>query len=975
MGASLTSKRSTVTDQLSPTPSIEQQFTLVRPRISIEQALSIALEHFGVDGDVTELGSQQDRNFRIRGEASDVVLKIANEVTPSAELDIQNQAMTRVGALNLAEVRVPAVLVSLAGEEIVPVVVDGQRLNVRLLEFVAGSPFTDRALDAQHIAALGRVAGLVARALEPLEHPAADRGTQWDLRRASEVVEALAKYISDPDRRAAVLEGTARASAALSAIAEELPVQVVHGDITDDNAVSAADGGVPDGVIDFGDVASGWRVAELVVGSAAVLHHHPAQPWNVLPGIRAFDDVVTLTDAEISAIWPLIVLRGAVLVASGQHQVAIDADNDYASSALEREWRVFEVADEIDFDTAELAIRAELGRLEQSLPSVVVPLVDLSAAHRVDLSVTSRALDAGRWLHEHAEAELLAEAARAYGSAVTTYGERRLTRAGLPAPVAPSTLPLVVEAQVPEHTRLVAPFACTLVLEENRVRLVAGDAAVWIDGITLLQDRADTLGAGDAFAEVTGVLAVEWVRHRHVPAPAFVAEDHPWLEATADPSVLLGLEPREPLVDTLLARRDAVFARVQEHYYAEPPRIERGWMQYLVDSNARPYLDIVNNVTVVGHGHPRLADAAHRQWSLLNTNSRFHYEEVVRYSERLAELAPDGLDTVFLVNSGTEAVDLALRLAQVTTDRSQVVAVREAYHGWSIGADAVSSSIGDNPRALETRPDWVSLADTPNPFRGTYRGADSAPAYLRDLATLFDDLDAAGRPPAAYLAEPVFGNGGGVLLPDGYLAGAFALAREHGALCIADEVQVGFGRLGEHFWGSEQQAAIPDIITVAKSVGNGHPLGAVITTRAIAEAFAADGSFFSSAGGSPVSAVIGNTVLDLLEEGGLIENARVTGGYLRAGLARLAEKHESIGAVHGMGFYLGVEFVTEREGMTPDARLAAVVCDRMLDAGVIVQPTGDHKNVLKIKPPMVITTVDADFFVAALDRVLGELEH
>lgn len=942
----------------------------MRPRISLEEVADIARSHFGVEGAVTELGSQQDRNFRIRSAETDVVLKIANEATDATHLDIQNMAMRVVDALDLPELRAPAALPSVRGEHIVTVDVDGQRLSVRLLDFVAGSPLTDSDLGAREVATLGRIAGLVAKTLAPLEHEAADRGTQWDLRRSTEVIAALARHIADPVRRAAVLAGAEKASAALAAVASDLPVQIIHGDITDDNVVSGPSG-IPDGVIDFGDVASGWRVGELVVGSAAVLHHHPTRPWSVLPGIQAFDDVVSLSDAEIRAIWPLIVLRGAVLVASGQHQVAVDSDNDYASRALEREWRVFEVANGIDFDTAELAIRAGLNRLAHEVPAPLVPLVDLSAASRVDFSVTSRLLDAGRWLRDDTEADELERAAADGGVAATRFGERRLTRAGLPTEAAPATLALGIDAQVSAPTRLVAPFECTVELVGAHVRAVGGGTAIWLTGATALVAAGEKVGPGQEFAEVAGPFFVQWVRHPELAAPAFAAEDLPWRDAVIDPSVLLGLDPEVALDDALLARRDAVFARVQEHYYAAPPRIERGWMQYLVDSDARPYLDVVNNVTVVGHGHPRLADAAHRQWSLLNTNSRFHYEEVVRYSERLVALAPDGLDTVFLVNSGTEAVDLALRLAQVATDRSQVVAVREAYHGWSIGADAVSSSIGDNPRALETRPDWVTLADTPNPFRGTYRGADSAPGYLSDLATLFDALDASGRPPAAYLAEPVFGNGGGVLLPDGYLAGAFALAREHGALCIADEVQVGFGRLGEHFWGVEQQGAKPDIITVAKSVGNGHPLGAVITTRAIADAFAADGSFFSSAGGSPVSAVIGNTVLDLIEEGALVENARVVGGHLRSELLRLAERHECIGAVHGMGLYLGLELVSDREGMTPDAELAARVCDRMLDAGVVVQPTGDHKNVLKIKPPMVITAADVDFFVAALDRVLS----
>jgi 4-aminobutyrate aminotransferase-like enzyme len=382
---------------------------------------------------------------------------------------------------------------------------------------------------------------------------------------------------------------------------------------------------------------------------------------------------------------------------------------------------------------------------------------------------------------------------------------------------------------------------------------------------------------------------------------------------------------------------------------------------------------MVNNVTSVGHAHPRLVQAVRDQWALLNTNSRFHYEELARFTERLAELAPDPLDTVFLVNSGSEAVDLALRLAQTHTGARTVLAVTEAYHGWTVGADAVSSSIGDNPRALETRPGWVKLIASPHIVRGRHRGPGSAPAYLADLDVDLAELDSAGTPIAGFIAEPVFGNAGGVMLPDGYLRGIYERVRARGGVCIADEVQVGYGRLGRYFWGSEQQDVVPDIITVAKAMGNGHPLGAVITTRAIAESFASEGSFFSSAGGSPVSSTVGLTVLDIMRDEGLQKNARDVGAHLAESLESLAERHPIVGAVHGMGLYLGVELVRDRETFEPATTEASAICDRMLAEGVVVQPTGDHKNVLKIKPPLCLTEASADRFVDALDLVLSTL--
>jgi 4-aminobutyrate aminotransferase-like enzyme len=408
---------------------------------------------------------------------------------------------------------------------------------------------------------------------------------------------------------------------------------------------------------------------------------------------------------------------------------------------------------------------------------------------------------------------------------------------------------------------------------------------------------------------------------------------------------------------------------VQEHYYAQPPRIERGWRHHLADTNGRVYLDMVNNVTILGHAHPRVQAAVARQLKRLNTNSRFHYAAIAEFSARLAELLPDPLDSVFLVNSGSEAVDLALRLALAATGRPNVVAMREAYHGWTYLSDAVSTSIADNPDALTTRPSWVHTVDAANDFRGRHRG-EAADRYAPEAVARIDQLAASGHPPAAFIAETFYGNAGGLKLPDGYLQQVYAAVRRHGGLAVADEVQVGYGRLGEWFWGFEQQGVVPDIVAVAKAMGNGHPLGAVITSRELAESYRSGGYFFSSTGGSPVSSVVGLTVLDVLRDEQLQENARVTGARLKRGLTELARRHRLIGAVHGAGLYLGVEFVRDRETLTPATEETEAICNRLLELGVIMQPTGDHLNVLKIKPPLCLDQAATDFFVAMLDEVL-----
>ncbi|MCX4854868.1 aminotransferase class III-fold pyridoxal phosphate-dependent enzyme [Streptomyces canus] len=378
---------------------------------------------------------------------------------------------------------------------------------------------------------------------------------------------------------------------------------------------------------------------------------------------------------------------------------------------------------------------------------------------------------------------------------------------------------------------------------------------------------------------------------------------------------------------------------------------------------------MLNNVTILGHGHPALSDAVHRQWRRLNTNSRFHYGSVVELSERLTALLPEILDTVFLVNSGSEAVDLALRLAWAATGRQDTVAVEEAYHGWTYASDAVSTSIADNPNALSSRPSWVHTVAAPNSYRGRRRGAE-ARRYAPEAVARITELAEQGHPPAAFISEPFYGNAGGIPLPDGYLRQVYDATRAVGGLCIADEVQVGYGRLGTHFWGFEQQGVVPDIVTVAKAMGNGHPLGAVITRREIADAYRTQGYFFSSAGGSPVSSVVGLTVLDVLRDERLQDNALEVGGYLKQRLEELAARHPLIGAVHGSGLYLGVEFVRNRETLEPATEETAAICNRLRELGVIVQPTSDRQCVLKIKPPMCLTRQSADVFAAALDDVL-----
>lgn len=956
-------------------------------------ARRIAAEAFGLSVRADALGSQQDTNFLLRrGDGSPVaVLKIANPAFGATEIEAQDTAADLIAAAH-PELRVATVLRDLVGaRQATTVRTEDGPVTARLLRYLPGGALSGpRHLSARTVAAMGGIAGRVGNTLRDFRHPGLDRVLQWDPQHADRVVDALLPHVREADRRSTVAAATAGAWADVSELADGLPRQAVHLDLTDDNLVRApgSRANLPDGIIDFGDLTHSWAVGELAVCLSSVLHHAGMEPHHVLPAVRGFHAVRPLAPEEAAALWPLVVLRAATLVVSGRQQAEVDGDNAYARAALADEWRIFEQAVSVPSAVMAGLVTDALGLPARPAPSLPVgrPLVAGLAPDSIavlDLSTDSDVLDHGSWLEAGTEERLAADLlARGTAAVATRYGRPRLTaaaplRADSPATVAtgmdlwlggPAELRAPRDGEVLDAAPGRATLGCGLHLLE----------VTW-DGPAEPRARAGAaLRAGEPLAALPAGSRVHLaLRRRPSPAaPPLVRPEYAagWLALTADPAALLGLPAAAPAPPPaeLLDRRGASFATVQEHYYDDPPRIERGWRHHLVSTDARVYLDIVNNVTPLGHAHPRVERAVARQLRRLNTNSRFHYASVVEFTERLAALLPDPLDTVFLVNSGSEAVDLALRLAIGATGRHDVVALREAYHGWTYASDAVSTSVADNPNALTSRPGWVHTVDSPNPYRGRHRGADAV-AYAADAVRAVDDLAAAGRAPGAFISESFYGNAGAVALPDGYLRQVYGAVRRHGGLAVADEIQVGYGRLGSWFWGFEQQGVVPDIVTVAKAMGNGHPLGAVITSREIADRYRDQGYFFSSTGGSPVSSVAGLTVLDTLRDEDLQGNALRVGTHLRDRLRALADRHPVIGAVHGAGLYLGVELVRDRDTLEPAPEETAELCDRMLELGVVVQPTGDHLNVLKIKPPLCLDRAAADFFADMLDRALTEL--
>jgi 4-aminobutyrate aminotransferase-like enzyme/Ser/Thr protein kinase RdoA (MazF antagonist) len=410
--------------------------------------------------------------------------------------------------------------------------------------------------------------------------------------------------------------------------------------------------------------------------------------------------------------------------------------------------------------------------------------------------------------------------------------------------------------------------------------------------------------------------------------------------------------------------------------YDVPLVILRGRGQFLFDQEERAYLDCVNNVSHVGHCHPRVTAALAHQAELLNTNTRYLHPYILEYARRLTAWMPEPLRVCYFVNSGSEANELAVRLARTYTGRREAIVLEGAYHGNTATLVDMSPYKAEGPGG-QGLADWAYKVVKPDPYRGPYRGSGEAIgcAYATHVDEVCQRLVAQGCPPGMFFCEPLLGCGGQIVPPEGYLRHAFHHVRAAGGLCVVDEVQVGMGRVGSHMWAFQSHGVTPDIVTLGKPIGNGHPLGAVITTPTIAQAFANGMEYFSTFGGNPVSMAVGLAVLDVIEDEGLRQQAQRVGLYLKEGFLALGERHEEIGDVRGLGLFMGVEMVLDRATLEPATALTAQLIEMARVDGVLLSSEGPFHNVLKIKPPMQFNETDADLLLGAVDRALDVLSR
>lgn len=416
----------------------------------------------------------------------------------------------------------------------------------------------------------------------------------------------------------------------------------------------------------------------------------------------------------------------------------------------------------------------------------------------------------------------------------------------------------------------------------------------------------------------------------------------------------------------MLDRRRRLLGPAYRLFYREPVHIVRGEGVWLYDQAGDRYLDMYNNVPHVGHCHPHVVAAITDQVKSLNTHTRYLHANVLDYAERLTAKFPDDLDTAMFSCTGSEANELALRIARTCTGGTGIIVTDFAYHGNTKAIYEISTE--DIPS--DKVPEYVVTVPTPDVYGGEFQGKDAGSRYAECIYDALSLLKHRGIKPAAFIIDTIISSGGVVAPPRGYLAKIAEVVREAGALFVADEVQPGFGRTGRNFWGYQIDDFVPDIVTMGKPMGNGHPLAATVTRRGLVDEFAAQTSYFNTFGGNPVSCAAGLAVLDIIENEKLQENALEIGLYLNQKLEMLSVKHEVIGDVRGEGLFKAVELVADRAARAPATEITADVVEGLRNHGILAGSIGKTNNILKLRPPMVFSKENAEFFIQGFDEVL-----
>ena len=988
-------------------------------------------DKWGIEAALSRLDGEFDLNFRAETPAGEsYILKVMREVCDRDLTEMQIAALQHL-AEAAPDLPLPRVVPARDGASLVesPAGEGGNRLAwlQTCLPGRSYAAFSPHSIGL--IGDLGWQTGRLAAALAGFHHPALVRDFKWDLMRAGWILPKLS-VIGD-DRRRALLAGIVDAFAELAPSLADLPVQAAHNDLNDYNILVTLRDNHPvvSGLIDLGDMCATPRICDLAIAAAYVVLDHPAPDRALAALVAGYHAEYPLTGAELGMLWPLLRMRLAMSVVNSTLMAEAVPDDPYVTISQAPAWRFLE-GTTIDPDLLRCRLRSACGLpLDEAADRVATWLktarggfadvmgASLAGAPMGALSVAASTLPRDPFAITGAEAASLGSEAFAPGQLwLGHYGEPRLIYTAPAFRKGPwkasdrRSVHLGVDIFAPAGSPVHAPLEGTVVVVQNRDDPLDYGGMVILrhetpegDGFHTLYGHLDpensaslregqVIARGAAFARL-GAVEVNggWAPHLHFqlalslagmgtdwPGVADPDEMALWGAICPNPAALLNLEDAhvahaatdKPRIRDIRARHFGGNLRLS---YSDPVMLMRGWRHHMFDEWGRPYLDAYNNVPHVGHAHPRIQAVVADQLLRMNSNTRYLHPAQAEFAEKLLSKLPPELSVCWFVNSGSEANELALRLARAASGGKAMVTPDNGYHGNTTGAMEISAYKFNAPGGAG-RPDWVELVDIPDDYRGPHRRDDpqAGARYAEQVDGALQRLADRGQRLAGFIAETYPSVGGQIIPPPGYLQGVYDRIRAAGGVCIADEVQTGLGRLGSHYFAFEAQGVLPDMVVLGKPIGNGHPIGVVITTPRIAEAFAQGPEFFSTFGGSTLSCRVGKTVLDIVDDEGLMQNAQAMGGRLMQGLRALAERHSLIGDIRGQGLFIGVELVTDREARHPATRQTSYVLNRMREERILIGCEGPDNNILKIRPPLTVDAEGVDMLLERLDAILSE---
>jgi 4-aminobutyrate aminotransferase-like enzyme/Ser/Thr protein kinase RdoA (MazF antagonist)/murein DD-endopeptidase MepM/ murein hydrolase activator NlpD len=997
-------------------------------KISSQEAESILLDKFGIEGKANPLPGYIDFNFRIKvGEKNKYVLKVSRPDEDEAFLDYQQQLLQYI---NKREVQliVPKVAKDKDGNNISSITDShGNKRKVRLLSWVEGrlwssvNPQTDSLRFS-----LGEKTAKLIRSLEGFDHPQASRDFEWDLAQAHWTAAHLDMFTQEEREIITPFQQRYEASQARY---QQLRKSVVHNDANDNNVIVSEDLHAPrvTGIIDFGDAIYTQIINDLAITCAYAVMEQNNPLEAALPVIKGFHSIIPLQEEELSHLHTLIAMRLIVSITSSTIGRQKEPENEYLSLSEKPAWDLLKKWHTISPDFAEYSFREACGftahpdekAFEQWAKRNLCKLSELfpgagkEEVSLVDLSVGSLWLGGRKEIDEPEIFQFKIDQlqkeqpdaiiAGGYCEPRPLYISTAYDRKGNNGRES-RTIHLGIDFWLPAGTAVHALFDGEVVTAHNDVGYKAYGGLIILkhqeNGLSFyslhghlsmasIEDKqpGDRVKKGECIAHLGAPHENGyWAPHLHFqlmlsmldyeidfPGVAYNNEIGVWKSICPSPNLLFEsptLQPKAyPDNQELINYRKQHLGKSLSLQYREPIHMVRGEGVYLVDHLGNKYLDTVNNVAHVGHEHPAVVQAGQRQMALLNTNSRYLHQNINMLAEALLETLPPELSVLHFVNSGSEANELAIRMAKAATGEDDVIASEVGYHGNSNICVDISSYKFDG-KGGKGAPDQTHIFPLPDTFRGKHRGEDAAEQYANEVEKLIGQLHQKGRKPAACIIEPIISCGGQIELPKGFLTEAYAAIREVGGLCISDEVQTGCGRMGKTFWGFQLHDVVPDIVTMGKPLGNGHPVAAVACTREVADKFANGMEYFNTFGGNPVSCAIAKAVLDVIKEEGLQQNALVVGEYVKEGLRTLASEFPIIGDVRGQGLFLGFELVNARK--EPLGEAADYLINRMKEHKILMSSDGKDHNVLKIKPPMVFSKKDADELLFYIGKVMQE---